>query len=118
MDLAQWAAANALGKPDSGLAALEKWDTIEYAAGYRARLAATPDSEIAHHCWRCGWQDADTEALERSIVVHHRVPGKSILHLMISLCPGVMRKWSHKGRSFTDATASARIVARTTPAWT
>jgi hypothetical protein len=38
-----------------GLAALEKWDTIEYAAGYRARLAAIPDSEIAHHCWRCGW---------------------------------------------------------------
>jgi hypothetical protein len=26
-----------------GLAALEKWDTIEYAAGYRARLAAIPD---------------------------------------------------------------------------
>jgi hypothetical protein len=38
-----------------GLAALEKWDTIEYAAGYRARLAAIPDSEIAHHCWRCVW---------------------------------------------------------------
>ena len=47
-----------------GLAALEKWDTIEYAAGYRARLAAIPDSETAHHCWRCGWEDADTEALE------------------------------------------------------
>jgi hypothetical protein len=46
-----------------GLAALEKWDTIEYAAGYRARLAAIPDSEIAHHCWRCGWENADTEAL-------------------------------------------------------
>jgi hypothetical protein len=40
-----------------GLAALEKWDTIEYAAGYRARLPAIPDSEIAHHCWRCGWED-------------------------------------------------------------
>ena len=39
-----------------GLAALEKWDTIEYAAGYWARLAAIPDSEIAHHCWRCGWE--------------------------------------------------------------
>ena len=47
-----------------GLAALEKWDTIEYAAGYRARLAAIPDSKIAHHCWRCGWEDADTESLE------------------------------------------------------
>jgi hypothetical protein len=41
-----------------------EWDTIEYAAGYRARLAAIPDFEIAHHCWRCGWEDADTEALE------------------------------------------------------
>jgi len=47
-----------------GLAALEKWESVEYAAGYRARLAAIPDSEIAHHCWRCGWEDADTEALE------------------------------------------------------
>jgi hypothetical protein len=47
-----------------GLAALEKWEPIEYPAGYRARLAAIPDSEIAHHCWRCGWEDADTEALE------------------------------------------------------
>ncbi len=25
---------------------------------------------------------------KRSIVVHHRVPGKSVLSLMISLCPG------------------------------
>jgi hypothetical protein len=47
-----------------GLAALEKGEPIEYAAGYRARLAAIPDLEIAHHCWRCGWEDADTEALE------------------------------------------------------
>ena len=47
-----------------GLAALKKWEPIEYAAGYRARLAAIPDSEIAHHCWRCGWEDADTEGLE------------------------------------------------------
>jgi hypothetical protein len=46
-----------------GLAALKKWEPIEYAAGYRARLAAIPDSEIAHHFWRCGWEDADTEAL-------------------------------------------------------
>src|SRR5258708_19006796 len=47
-----------------GLTALEKWEPIEYAAGYRARLAAIPDSEIAHHCWRCGWEDADAESLE------------------------------------------------------
>jgi hypothetical protein len=31
-----------------GLAALEKRESIEYAAGYRARLAAIPDSETAH----------------------------------------------------------------------
>ena len=29
---------------------------------------------------------------KRSIVVHHRVPGKSMLHLMISLCPGCHAK--------------------------
>ncbi len=37
---------------------------MEYAAGYRARLTAIPDSDAAHHCWRCGWEDADTEMLE------------------------------------------------------
>jgi hypothetical protein len=47
-----------------GLAALEKWDSAEYAAGYRARLTAIPNSEEAHHCWRSGWDDADTEMLE------------------------------------------------------
>ena len=29
---------------------------------------------------------------KRSIVVHHRVPGRSELHLMISLCPGCHAK--------------------------
>ena len=47
-----------------GLAALIEWDREEYAAGYRARFSDIPDSEAAHHCWRCGWEDADTEALE------------------------------------------------------
>ena len=47
-----------------GLAALKHWDKEEYAAGYRARFSEIPDSETAHHCWRCGWEDADTEALE------------------------------------------------------
>ena len=28
----------------------------------------------------------------RSIIVHHRVPGRSVLHLMISLCPGCHAK--------------------------
>ncbi len=29
---------------------------------------------------------------KRSIVVHHRVPGKSVMNLMISLCPGCHAK--------------------------
>ena len=48
-----------------GLEALKgHWDKEEYAAGYRARLTAIPDFEGAHHCWRVGWEDADTEVLE------------------------------------------------------
>jgi hypothetical protein len=47
-----------------GLAALKSWGPIEYAAGFRARLAAIPVPESAHHSWQCGWEDADTEALE------------------------------------------------------
>lgn len=31
---------------------------------------------------------------KRSIVVHHRVPGKSLVHLMISLCPACHAKVS------------------------
>ena len=54
-----------------GLKALEKWTPVEYAAGYRARLAAIPDSETADHCWRCGWEDADTEVIE--LARHKRV---------------------------------------------
>jgi hypothetical protein len=49
----------------SGLEALNgHWDKEEYAEGYRARLSAIPDSAEAHHCWRNGWEDADTELLE------------------------------------------------------
>jgi hypothetical protein len=49
----------------SGLEALQgHWDKEEYAAGYRARFSAIPDFEEAHHCWRTGWEDADTELLE------------------------------------------------------
>jgi hypothetical protein len=48
-----------------GLAALNgHWNKDEYAAGYRARLTAIPDFDGAHHCWRVGWEDADTETLE------------------------------------------------------
>ena len=40
------------------------WNKDKYAAGYRARLTAIPDIDGAHHCWRVGWEDADTEMLE------------------------------------------------------
>ncbi|MDQ2844263.1 MAG: HNH endonuclease [Acidobacteriota bacterium] len=39
-------------------------------------------------CRVCGAWGRD----KRSITVHHRVPGKSVLHLMISLCPGCHAK--------------------------
>ena len=43
-----------------GLEALKTWKPIEYVAGYRARLAAIPIPQDAHHSWQCGWEDADT----------------------------------------------------------
>jgi hypothetical protein len=49
----------------SGREALKgHWDKEEYAAGYRALFSSIADSEEAHHCWRVGWEDADTELLE------------------------------------------------------
>lgn len=50
---------------------LKTWIPAEYRAGYRARLAEIPDSEVATHSWRCGWEDADTELLE--LARHRRV---------------------------------------------
>ena len=47
------------------------WMAPEYAAGYRARLSAIPNSDVASLCWRCGWEDADTEVLEAAR--HRRV---------------------------------------------
>ena len=42
----------------------ELWISEEYAAGFRARLADIANWEAAPTCWRCGWDDADTELLE------------------------------------------------------
>jgi hypothetical protein len=53
----------------TGLRTLPHWDKGEYAAGYRARLSEIPNVDSAHHCWQCGWEDADTEVLES---VRHR----------------------------------------------
>jgi hypothetical protein len=56
----------------------------EYFGGLREAVL-----ERDGHCCRvCGASGRD----KRSITVHHRVPGKSILHLMISLCPGCHAK--------------------------
>jgi hypothetical protein len=41
--------------------------------------------------YRCRVCDAPGRN-KRSIIVHHRVPGKSVIHLMISLCPGCHAK--------------------------
>jgi hypothetical protein len=52
----------------------------EYFGGLREQVL-----ERDGHCCRvCG----ASGRRKRSIVVHHRVPGKSVLHLMILLCPG------------------------------
>ncbi|SEB54338.1 hypothetical protein SAMN05443244_1043 [Terriglobus roseus] len=41
--------------------------------------------------YRCRVCDAPRR-IKRSIIVHHRVPGRSVLHPMISLCPGCHAK--------------------------
>lgn len=41
--------------------------------------------------YRCRVCDASGRD-KRSIIVHHRVPGRSVLHLMISLCPACHAK--------------------------
>lgn len=41
--------------------------------------------------YRCRVCDASGRG-KREIIVHHRVPGKSVLHLMIALCPACHAK--------------------------
>ena len=45
------------------------------------RLTAIPDSEEAHHCWRCGWDDADTEMLE--LARHRKALAKAENQLLL-----------------------------------
>jgi hypothetical protein len=40
---------------------LKEWVTSEYEAGYAARFADASESLTATHCWRVGWEDANTE---------------------------------------------------------
>jgi hypothetical protein len=62
----------------------QKRQDDEYFGGLREQVL-----ERDGYCYRvCGVSGRR----KRSIVVHHRVPGKSVLNLMISLCPGCHAK--------------------------
>jgi hypothetical protein len=56
----------------------------EYFGGLR-------EAVLERDQYRCRVCDAPGRS-KRSIIVHHRVPGRSVLHLMISLCPGCHAK--------------------------
>ena len=56
----------------------------EYFGGLR-------EAVLERDGYRCRVCDASGRD-KRSIIVHHRVPGKSVLHLMLSLCPGCHAK--------------------------
>ncbi len=56
----------------------------EYFGGLR-------EAVLERGSYRCRVCDASGRD-KRSITVHHRVPGKSVLNLMISLCPGCHAK--------------------------
>lgn len=61
-----------------------KRQDAEYFGGLRERVL----ERDGYACRVCG----ASGRRKRSIVVHHRVPGKSILNLMISLCPACHAK--------------------------
>lgn len=56
----------------------------EYFGGLREAVLGRD----GHRCRVCDASGRD----KRSIIVHHRVPGKSLLHLMLSLCPACHAK--------------------------
>ena len=56
----------------------------EYFGGLREKVL----ERDGHRCRVCDASGRD----KRSIIVHHRIPGKSLLHLMISLCPACHAK--------------------------
>lgn len=56
----------------------------EYFGGLREKV-------LDRDGYRCRVCDASGRD-KRSIIVHHRVPGRSVLHLMISLCPACHAK--------------------------
>jgi len=52
---------------------------------------------------------------KRSITVHRRVPGKSVLHLMISLCPAAMPRCMNQDGPDATSTAASGAMARAAP---
>jgi len=54
-------------------------------------FGALRETVLERDGYRCRVCDASGRD-KRSITVHHRVPGRSVLHLMISLCPGCHAK--------------------------
>ena len=56
----------------------------EYFGGLREKV-------LERDGYRCRVCDASGRD-KRSIIVHHRIPGKSVLNLMISLCPACHAK--------------------------
>jgi 5-methylcytosine-specific restriction endonuclease McrA len=56
----------------------------EYFGGLREQVLERDE----YRCRACEAPGRD----KRSITVHHRIPGKSVLNLMISLCPGCHAK--------------------------
>ena len=64
----------------------------EYFGGLREAVLERDD----YRCRVCEASGRD----KRSIVVHHRVPGRSVLTLMISLCPGCHAKVHRTRTSF------------------
>jgi 5-methylcytosine-specific restriction endonuclease McrA len=67
---------------------------------YFGGLRETDLERDQYHCRVC---DAPGRS-KRSITVHHRVPGKSVLHLMISHCPGCHAK-VHRTKAVLTAMA-------------
>ena len=56
-----------------------------------ARFGGLREAVLERDGYRCRVCDAPGRT-KRSIIVHHRVPGRSVLRLMISLCPGCHAK--------------------------
>ena len=77
----------------------------EYFGGLR-------EAVLERDGYRCRVCDASGRD-KRSIIVHHRRPGKSVLNLMLSLVPGLpCQGSSNQGGPFRHAAASPGAVAR------